>query len=279
MGYRTTRRNFIQQCSCSIIAFSAPQCMCASPSEVGLQSYTIEQYMHDVRSVGLCATWQKICDSFIQYGEPKSGPFVFPNIPHLYRQGCELAGKNIQLLHIQEQVSRAIVSYLKRCSGDGLCGLNCGIGIHLLDYLSTLEYSDVRRIVENGLLRLFDTDQLAMRICATAIEVRYKLQGLGKVEQTWIRPDQQIALPEGLRTCACDAGDGSFSISCLLDKAPSAVVLTSRSVDVASMKATYPAEIRNWVGSVMTFGSPGERSLALIVIESKSNKGRRHDIV
>ena len=279
MEYRTTRRNFIRQCSYSAIVFAAPQCMSAPMSEFDLQTYTMEHYMRDVQSVGLHATWNQICSSFDQCGEPESGLFKFHNVPYLYQQGCECVGRKVRTLDIEGQVSKVATSYLKRCSGDGLCGVNCGTGLQLLDYLSTLSYDEVKRITTKGLLHLYDTDQLAMRICATVIAVRYKLYGIRGVEQTWIRPGQKITLPKGLRTFVCDTEDGISSVSNLLDKVSSAVVLTSRPVEVESMKENYPAEIENWIGSVMTFGSSGEDRLALVVIESKSHKEEfRHDI-
>lgn len=278
MEYRTTRLNFIQQCSYSVIAFSTPQSL-SHFSVSCLQNYTFEGYKRDVRTAGLCETWMKICDSLILHGEPKSGLLVFSNLPHLYRQGCELVGRDTQTLDIERPVSKAVVSYLKRCSGDGLCGLNCGTGIQLLDYLSTLETDDVRRLIAKRLLRLYDSDKLAMRICATAIAVRYKLQGIGGIELTHISPGQKIMFPEGLRVFACDAGNSDSPMMSLLKTASSAVVLTSRSVDMESVEANYPAEIRNWCGSVVTFGSSDEGRLALIVIESKSQKGNPlHDI-
>lgn len=280
MEYRTTRRNFIRQCSCAVIAFATPQCMPMQISELNLQNYTMERYMRDVQSVGLRVTWNKICSYFSQCGEPESGLFKFHNVPYLYQQGCECVGRNVRTLDIEGQVSKVAISYLKRCSGEGLCGVNCGTGLQLLDYLSTLSSNEVHRITTKGILRLYDTDQLAMRICATVIAARYKLHGIGGIEQTWIRPGLKITLPEGLRTFVCDTGDGISHMSNLLDKVSSAVVLTSRPVEVESMKENYPAEIENWIGSVMTFGSSEVDRLALVVIESKSRKEEfRHDIV
>ena len=112
--------------------------------------------------------------------------------------------------------------------------------------------------------------ELAMKICATAIAVRYKLHGLGDIVQTRIKSGLEIVLPKGLRTFVCDTQDGILPIQNLLNNASSAVVLTSRLVDDESLKVNFPVGIGNWSGSVMTFGSSDTCRLALIVIESKS---------
>ena len=283
MGYDEvimTRRRFIYQGSCSLCTMATmPRILL--PVHVDLSKYSVSQYESDVYGMGLDVTWNRICESLIHLGEPKSGAFLLHEMPRLYLLGHQWLGRNIKSFALSCQLSNAVTAYAKRCEGNGICGFNCGIGVQLIDYLSTLGTEKVRKAISRGLLRLYDMDILAMRICASAITARFSVPNGGcGIKQIKIESGMSVSPPRGFRAFVCDSQDANVDMIRFLDRIDSAVILTSRSLEVETIQRYYPRELKNWNGSIMSFSNitTGQK-LSLIVIESKNVNIERSVIV
>lgn len=150
-----------------------------------LLTYDFSKYLLDVKNIGLKNTWEKIC-SFILKEENQSNDFF--NIDHLgfyYEAGLAIENKidkkNKGQYYTPDDVSNLMCKWFDKIEGTTICDVGCGTGNLILRYLQMLGYDQVRKLIKQNKLYLYDFDQIALKICKTIILKKYGLDLADKI--------------------------------------------------------------------------------------------------
>lgn len=143
----------------------------------GIPHYTLSNYLDDIKHFGLRATWTDIC-AFALSHRQLSPNFLQPtHFGELYELGLatqdKLQKKKSGQYYTPDDVARVMCEWLVRCDGSAVCDVGCGTGTLIMTYLETIGYDAARALISNGNLYLYDSDDVALKICKTSIILKY----------------------------------------------------------------------------------------------------------
>lgn len=146
---------------------------------IKLENYNLETYINDVETIGLENTWNYICQFVLK--QPSNLPELIriDNFSKLYEIGLAVEDKfkkkRCGQYSTPDDVALVMAEWLEQCEGDIVCDVACGTGKLILTFLELIGYEKARELISGGKLYLYDLDGIALRICRTAIAVKYGL--------------------------------------------------------------------------------------------------------
>lgn len=163
-------------------------------------NYKLEDYIFDVENLGLKKTWDNIC-SFVLLNHDCIPEFLqIKNFGELYEIGLatqdKIAKKKSGQYYTPDDVALVMSNWLLNCEGKNVCDVACGTGKLILTYLDLIGFEKSRELISNGNLYLYDFDGVALKICKTAISIKYGLDICDKIhdiEGDFL--DKKLSLP------------------------------------------------------------------------------------
>ncbi len=147
------------------------------------KDYALKEYVADVARLGLDATWQRICNYVLQFGETDF--LQVADFGKLYEEGLALSDKNQKKSSGQyftpKDVARIMSQWLDNVDGETVCDVACGTGNLILAYFEYIGQKRTQAMLDGGKLHLYDNDTTALTICVTSILLRYGTQFLPKI--------------------------------------------------------------------------------------------------
>ena len=148
-----------------------------------LENYNLHKYINDVEEYGLKDTWNKICDYILLNGESEF--LNTKNFGKMYEVGLATVNKEQKKTRGQyytpDDVAAIMSEWLRGLEGDNICDIACGTGQLILTYLDLIERNEAEKILSEGRLYLYDTDKVALKVCRTAICVKFGIKYLNKI--------------------------------------------------------------------------------------------------
>lgn len=176
----------------------------AMPPGHDFAHYSEVDYERDVLSFGLRATWKAICAYVSKVGEQANGLLQVANFGELYERGLALQDKEEKKqsgqYYTPPDVARVMAEWLDRVPGEEVCDVACGTGNLILAYLDFIGEERARAMLVEGKIWLYDLDAVALRICATAVVLRYGkacADGLRLCQDDFL--SREVALPLGAK--------------------------------------------------------------------------------
>lgn len=165
-----------------------------------LNEYTLQKYIQDVETIGLEMTWNHICQFVIDNNGKVSNFLDTKNFGELYEIGLatqdKLLKKKRGQYYTPDDVAEVMSQWLKECDGSVVCDVACGTGKLILTYLDLIGYDASRELISKGNLYLYDFDNVALKICWTAIAVKYGLDIADSIHDIFCDfLDRTIVLP------------------------------------------------------------------------------------
>lgn len=166
--------------------------------------YTLDDYVSDVEETGLENTWTKICKFEVEHLKDVPEFLNIKNFGELYEIGLaiqdKIAKKKSGQYFTPDDVATVMSEWLLNCDGEAVCDVACGTGKLILTYLDLLGYEESRRLIESGLLYLYDFDGVALLICKTAISIKYGLDLSDKIHDVYGDfLDKKVTLPKNCK--------------------------------------------------------------------------------
>lgn len=165
--------------------------------------YQYEDYEKDVLAKGLRRTWEDIISFIVNNGNENR----FLDIGHLselYEIGLALQNKHSKKAtgqyYTPKDVARVMATWLEKGRGANVCDVACGTGNLILAYLDLIGKDEAVALICNGCLYLYDSDDVALRICEAILLLKY-----GKELKPFIHFIQgdflskQVRLPENCK--------------------------------------------------------------------------------
>lgn len=170
-----------------------------------LQGYDAIRYRDDVRQLGLRETWTRICRWMLAHGE--DGFLNISALGELYEEGLALRDKDDKKhcgqYYTPEDVAQVMSEWFDGLHGKCVCDVGCGVGNLILAYLDVIGEKRARQILRQGLLHLYDQDEIALGICLTSIGVRYGEEVLSAVHaHLGDFLDKRLSLPQDCKVIA-----------------------------------------------------------------------------
>lgn len=167
-----------------------------------LNNYKMDDYIRDVETIGLKKTWDYICKYII---EVNKNPFLdINNHCELYEAGLAVKDKLLKKksgqYYTPDDVARVMSEWLYQCDGDAVCDVACGTGKLILTYLDLIGYEKSVELISSGKLYLYDIDEVALKICRTAIAIKYGLDitdSINYISCDFL--DKKIVLPDNCK--------------------------------------------------------------------------------
>lgn len=164
----------------------------------------MDDYETDVLSLGLKKTWEKICARVVHDGEDEGGLLQVSNFGELYETGLALLDKNNKKNQGQyftpPDVCRVMAEWFRRCKGDDVCDVACGVGNLVLAYFDCIGKEKACEILSKGRLHLYDIDETALFICVKSLEIRYGAQAVSSINiHAGDFLDANLSLPENCK--------------------------------------------------------------------------------
>ncbi len=166
-------------------------------------NYTLEDYCNDVIENGLKTVWDKINYYVLNYN-CKNSFLDVSNVDELYEIGLVLIDKKQKKdsgqYYTPEDVAFIMSSWLNELEAENICDVACGTGKLILTYLDILGPQKAKKLIGEGRLYLYDSDEVALSICKTIILKKY-----GKELESQIHDihcdflDKKISLPENCK--------------------------------------------------------------------------------
>ncbi len=140
------------------------------------KNYSLDNYIEDIETHGLKYTWDYICEYVLTYGENR----VFLNIQNfgeMYEIGLAIQDKQQKKKNGQyytpDDVALIMSEWLDSLEGQNLCDVGCGTGKLILTYLDYIGKERAIKLLKEGKVYLYDIDSVALKICKTAILIKY----------------------------------------------------------------------------------------------------------
>ncbi len=141
-----------------------------------LSKYTLEDYCHDVNTLGLVNTWEFICP-FVKKYPDKNKVLDVCKLGKLYEIGLALQDKKLKRksgqYYTPEDVSNIMSEWFMKLDGENICDVACGTGNLILSYFSKIGKEQVLKLLRDGKVYLYDSDYIALHICKTIILSKY----------------------------------------------------------------------------------------------------------
>lgn len=142
-------------------------------------AYSIENYIEDIRIIGLVKTWDNICDYVLKFGQNK-GIIDVSQFGELYEMGLAISDKMQKKASGQyytpDDVASVMGKWFNSCKGENICDVGCGTGKLILTYLDHIGYNAAIDLIKKGCIYLYDFDRTALKICKTALIVKYSIE-------------------------------------------------------------------------------------------------------
>lgn len=150
---------------------------------ISLEDYDINKYIKNVNEMGLEKTWANILLYVTNYG---FNEFLnLNNFGNLYEVGLTEQDKKIKKQFGQYytplDVSKLMGTWLHELEGFNVCDVGCGTGNLINSYLSLLNKSDVKKLLDENRIYLYDFDKTAITIAQYSIALKYGIQYLNNI--------------------------------------------------------------------------------------------------
>lgn len=148
-----------------------------------LRSYNQNKYTEDLEKFGIETTWKNICGYVL---ENEVNEFLnVENFSELYELALAIKNKKLKKdngqYYTPKDVAEVMSNWLKELAALNICDVACGTGNLILTYLDLIGQNESSKILDEGRLYLYDLDITALRICKTAILVKYGKQYSSKI--------------------------------------------------------------------------------------------------
>ncbi|MBQ9232171.1 MAG: N-6 DNA methylase [Prevotella sp.] len=141
-----------------------------------LKNYSLDNYIEDIGTHGLKYTWDYICEYVLTYGENR----IFLNIQNfgeMYEIGLAIQDKQQKKKNGQyytpDDVALIMSEWFDSLEGQNLCDVGCGTGKLILTYLDYIGKERAIKLLKEGKVYLYDIDSVALKICKTALLLKY----------------------------------------------------------------------------------------------------------
>ena len=162
-------------------------------------NYNIENYKKDVKSFGMEKVWNEILENVLDCDSNKI--FTVQNFGELYEIGLaennKISKKELGKYYTPEDVATVMSTYFSALSGNNICDVCCGTGNLILSFLNVIDIKNVKKILEEKRLFLYDIDSLALKICKFSIAIKFGKEyfdNINIIEGDFL--DTSIRLPE-----------------------------------------------------------------------------------
>ncbi|MBR6127379.1 N-6 DNA methylase [bacterium] len=170
-----------------------------------LSDYSLEEYIKDVEQQGLQTVWDNICQYVTDNCQDLPELLAVDNFGELYEIGLALQDKQLKKnsgqYYTPNDVTTLMCKWLLECKdGKNVCDVACGTGKLILTYLDLIGYDKARELIYDGRLYLYDSDNVALKICRTILGVKYGLDIVDKINDICCDfLDRSISLPDDSR--------------------------------------------------------------------------------
>lgn len=141
-----------------------------------LKNYSLDNYIKDIETDGLEDTWANICEYVLTYGE-NTGFLSVKNFGEMYETGLAIQDKQQKKENGQyftpDDVAIIMSEWFDSLEGENLCDVGCGTGKLILTYLDYIGKEKALKLLNEGKLYLYDIDKVALKICKTALLLKY----------------------------------------------------------------------------------------------------------
>ena len=141
-----------------------------------LKDYSLDHYIKDIETYGLAHTWLYICDYVLTYGE-NIDFLTVRNFSEMYEIGLAIQDKQKKKKNGQyftpDDVSIVMSEWFDTLEGQNICDVGCGTGKLILTYLDYIGKEKALQLLSEGKVYLYDIDTVALKICKTAILLKY----------------------------------------------------------------------------------------------------------
>lgn len=140
------------------------------------ENYSINEYKKDLDDYGLEKTWSLILEFCLNN---KNIPDILDtrNFGELYEIGLahtnKIAKKEMGKYYTPEDVATLMSQWLEPLKGKNICDVCCGTGNLILAYFNVIGPRRTKNILKNKRLYLYDTDEIALKICRYTIAILY----------------------------------------------------------------------------------------------------------
>lgn len=165
-----------------------------------LKNYNLDVYVDDLTKIGLEKTWDYICEYILKYGENECFLNI-SNFGEMYEIGLavqdKIQKKKSGQYYTPDDVALVMANWLDKCEGENVCDVACGTGKLILTYLDIIGFDRAKNLIDNGHLYLYDFDHVALKICKTAIIMKYGINKPELIHDIYCDfLDRNVVLPE-----------------------------------------------------------------------------------
>lgn len=151
---------------------------------ISFKNYKLENYISDIEDKGLAYTWSYICEYVLKFGENEDFLNV-QNFGEMYEIGLaiqdKIQKKNNGQYYTPDDVALIMSEWFDGLEGENICDVACGTGKLILTYLDFIGEERAKKILQDGKLYLYDFDSTALKVCKTAILVKYGKEFTAKI--------------------------------------------------------------------------------------------------
>lgn len=171
-----------------------------------LSRYDLNTYIKDIQSQGLSQTWDDICAYILKFGE--NTEFLrIADFGELYEIGLDIQNKIQKKESGQyftpDDVAYVMSKWFDSCTGENICDVGCGTGQLILTYLNHIGKERANKLIKDGRLFLYDSDETALKICKTSLIIKYDIKNHDCIHAICTDfLDADIALPEKAKVIA-----------------------------------------------------------------------------
>lgn len=168
-----------------------------------LQKYNLDLYVEDLNNLGLELTWDYICEYVLKNGENKDFLRI-SNFGEMYEIGLAVRDKILKKksgqYYTPDDIASVMGEWLDECTEDNLCDVACGTGKLILTYLTLIGEKKSKELINSGKIYLYDFDHIALKICKTAIIVKYGIEDSNVIHDVYCDfLDPLVKLPKNSR--------------------------------------------------------------------------------
>lgn len=140
------------------------------------KNYNLDKYKSDIEKFGIQKTWDNICNFTLNY-DSCCEFFNVSMFGELYELALAMIDKNQKKENGQYytpgDVASVLAGWFKALDAYNMCDVACGTGKLILTYLELISKEEATKLLEEGRVYLYDTDETALQICQTAILMKY----------------------------------------------------------------------------------------------------------
>lgn len=172
-----------------------------------LSQYTLENYVEDIKEIGLEATWDDICQFVLEKKDKVPELLDISNFAELYEIGLATQNKNLKKksgqYYTPDDVAKVMSEWLSECEGTAVCDVACGTGQLILAYLDLIGEKKAKELIASGNLYLYDFDPIALKVCRMTIAYKYGLEIADAINDIYCDfLDKDIKLPDNCKVIA-----------------------------------------------------------------------------